>query len=687
MLARYKRQVIKVISKRNRDGDPVSRRDVVAVYKGLLRRQPSAEQVKAHVKSGVALRLLIRSIIEGAEFRERHGIADDPRAAVADYASHDGPGYFAPRDLRAQDAHDSRVLLVGGCFLECWPGKLARDGVETPIDYLLLSPQPPAQPPHPFESYAFQIGQIQLRGILFDDDYAEWVRAPHGDPDATRKLLDACCGRIDFWLDRLLIWSDRIPVFVTNFWTPQYDLNGRLFGRSAPGSNKFIVDQMNRHLESRLIARPNVHVLDLDHLAGVYGRRFVQDDSVWTMAHGSLIDDNDWPFDQQRIIGTPPLSKHYRHSADDFIHVVWSEAEAMFRSLRRIDEVKMVCVDLDDTLWRGVLAETDVADIDIDPAVEGWPLGVAEALLALRRRGVVLALVSKNDLERIRPAWTKVFSARLRLEDFAILKVNWNSKASSVGQAMREANLLPRNVVFLDDNPAERAAVAQAFPDLRIVEASHYYWKRILMWSPETQGAAITAESARRNDMIKSQILRESERAELSRSDFLAGLQLRAKFFLVEGRDDARFPRMMELLNKTNQFNTTGRRWTVHELEGMCRSGAVLVAEAADRHAEYGLVLVALASGAVIEQVVMSCRVIGLDVEIAALSWLSEALLRRHPQVFARARDTDANLLSRDLFKKCGWVRDGGDWRTDSACAAPDHLHLSLPSNAWALHA
>ncbi len=169
----------------------------------------------------------------------------------------------------------------------------------------------------------------------------------------------------------------------------------------------------------------------------------------------------------------------------------------MYRSLRRFDEVKMVCVDLDDTLWRGVLAEMEVDHIDIDPAVEGWPLGIVEVLLTLRRRGIILALVSKNSLDCIRAPWDKVFSSRLKLDDFAILKVSWNSKAIGIREAIEEAGLLPRNVVFLDDNPTERAAVSDAFADRRVIGSSHYYWKRILMWSAETQGAAITAESSR----------------------------------------------------------------------------------------------------------------------------------------------------------------------------------------------
>jgi hypothetical protein len=217
MFSRYKSKLVKIFTKRDRDGNPVSRRDVVAVYKAILRRPPTEEQIKGHVRSRIALRLLIRSLMATEEFCARNGISREFLDAGPEYHRHNGIGYFSPTELRTSDAAIPRVLLVGRCFLECWPGKLKRDGIQTPIGYLLLSSRPPSLPPRPIADYAFQIGQIPLRLVLFDSDYAEWVRAPFGDHAATQKLLEQCYARIDFLLDRLLIWSDRIPMFVTNF--------------------------------------------------------------------------------------------------------------------------------------------------------------------------------------------------------------------------------------------------------------------------------------------------------------------------------------------------------------------------------------------------------------------------------------------------------------------------------------
>ncbi|KVE26112.1 hypothetical protein WS67_17270 [Burkholderia singularis] len=654
----------------------ITESEVLSAYRAILKRDPESREVIDYwTGSRFPLERLLEHLVNSAEFAM--SFTPMPATAVSDFRQHNNRFYTIPQDLRRTDSKLGRVLLQGSCLMEAWIPALRKHGIETPIDLVLFASDMPDTLPHPFDAYSFHIAQIPLRGVLLEGSYAEWLRAPYSDEQATDRLLNEACEIVDFWIERILRWAREIPTFVVNYMTPQYNVNGRHFHRSDATSNLYLMEQINRHIERRVFEHPNLYLMDMNHLASIYGRRFIQDDSIWHYAHGGFIGDHDFTLDQDRIVRVPAPSAHYSHQVGEFICGLWLEAEAMYRSLRSIDSVKMVCVDLDDTLWRGVLAEAD--NPDYQSAVEGWPLGIAEALLSLRRRGVILALVSKNDLERIKAIWPRVFQRRLLLEDFAILKVSWNNKVQSINEAMQEANLLPRNVIFVDDNPRERETVEEAIPDLRVVHASHYYWKRILMWSAETQGVTITAESTRRTEMIKSQIQRETERKTLSREEFLARLNLKAAFGRITGQSDPRFPRTLELLNKTNQFNTTGRRWSTQELDDICSSGLVLVGEVADRHAEYGLVVIGIASAQRIEQVVMSCRVVGLDVEIAMVSLLTEALLRDNAAAVAVSKHTDANLLSRDLFEKCGWSVDGDLWRTTRAVPLPAHVEVAYP--------
>jgi FkbH-like protein len=343
----------------------------------------------------------------------------------------------------------------------------------------------------------------------------------------------------------------------------------------------------------------------------------------------------------------------------------------MYRTLRQVDQVKLVIVDLDDTLWRGVVAE----DGHASPMVtEGWPIGFVEALAYLKRRGVLLAIASKNDEARIRALWPSLYGSRLELDDFACVRINWHPKTENVEQILRETNLLPRSVVFIDDNPVERAAMASAFPDLRILGASPYVLRRILLWSAETQVAHVTAESARRTEMVQAQVAREATRSRMTREDFLATLDVGIRLHEVGGIADPRFSRALELINKSNQFNTTGRRWKQSECQQACADGTSFWAfEVSDRFTQYGIVGVAITSGSHIQQFVMSCRVVGLGIEVAVIAALAE---RFAGDVTAALMETDANFLCRDLYVRCGFVAEGGGWRASrpSIVGRPPHI-------------
>jgi FkbH-like protein len=263
----------------------------------------------------------------------------------------------------------------------------------------------------------------------------------------------------------------------------------------------------------------------------------------------------------------------------------------------------------------------------------------------------------------------------IRLEDFAIVKINWRPKAENIAEAIAEANVLPKSVVFLDDNPVERAAVKAAFPQVRTIETSHLRWGRVLGWSAELQVAQISQESARRTELIQAQVERQRVRAALTREDFLASLNLSVAVYPLHAVTDERFARSFELLNKTNQFNSTGVRWSEADAVAYFEQGGVWwTFEVADRFTRYGLVGVVCVSVAHVSQFVMSCRVAGLDVELAALAIVLERCAAAGTQFDAVVRATDSNAVSRDLFKRIGWSESDGRWRGRAPTAMPPHV-------------
>ena len=182
--------------------------------------------------------------------------------------------------------------------------------------------------------------------------------------------------------------------------------------------------------------------------------------------------------------------------------------------------------------------------------------------------------------------------------------------------------------------------------------------------------------------MIRANTARESTRERLPRGEFLASLGLRVRLIEIGDAGHKSFPRAFELINKTNQFNTTGKRWTQEAMRAAFAAGTVLFAfEVEDRFSRHGLVGVVIAAAGRIEQMVMSCRVVGLDVEIAAMS---EVLRRMRAAgsgaIAARLIETDANLLCRSLFERCGFrAGEDGAWVSlpEEAPAAPGHVALA----------
>jgi FkbH-like protein len=361
----------------------------------------------------------------------------------------------------------------------------------------------------------------------------------------------------------------------------------------------------------------------------------------------------------------------------EFGDAVWGEITAMLRTIRQLDMVKLVAVDLDDTLWSGISGEMT----EVSPwMIEGWPLGLIEALLHLKKRGVLLAIISKNDETRIRRIWDEIFAGRLSLDDFAAVRINWRPKSENMREIIDIVNIMPSSVVFVDDNPVERAEMQHAFPNMRILGQNPYFLRRILLWAPETQVASISDESRRRTEMVQAQFSREAKREVVSRSEFLATAAPKVTMIRIATISHPRFERTFELLNKTNQFNTTGRRWRFEECEDLLRGGGTVWAfEVSDSFTNYGLVGVVIVRDKIIEQWAMSCRVLGYQIEEAVMAHIVDFLVdRSDAEVEGRLIKTEANFPCQDLFAKCGFEHRGDHWvlAPGMMVEAPAHVRV-----------
>jgi FkbH-like protein len=570
---------------------------------------------------------------------------------------HNGEDYLSPTDLALTTIRPRRVLVIGSCLAEVWCKK-----IDCPYDYVLSNNvgQLPETPPQPGENYDLQLIQVPLRFVLPDD--ALW-RSSFSDRAAYEKVFQDSIERLRLYLSTACYWNKKYKLltFVANFLVPQQNLLGKLMPRYDLRNPAYFVEQLNCALGHELAAYENAYILDIESIAAALGKKYIQDDAVDLLSHGGLFGNGHYEKDRERIEPIERMTAHYEFRGDAFLLATWHWAMAMYRSVRQDDAVKLVIVDLDHTLWRGVIAEEEHIDYQ---TIEGWPLGFLEALAYLKKRGVILAIASKNDETLIRSLWDKIVQGRMSMDDFAIVKINWKPKTENIEEILKLVNVLPRSAVFIDDNPVERAAVKAAFPDMRVLGKYPYYLKRILLWSAETQNSIITAESSRKTEMIQSQVERENLRQQLTRADFLATLDVTIKIDEVASIKHPHFPRAFELINKSNQFNTTGRRWTKEECDACFAKGWIFYTfNVKDRFTNYGLVGCALVHENNLEQFVMSCRVIGLDVEATVLADLEKRLQKEGAtEMRAQLIETSANFACRDLYEKCGFQKTGNEW-------------------------
>lgn len=607
--------------------------------------------------------------------------AGAPRMAEVDpavYALHNGARYRTPAELQVTHDSPTRFLVVGGCLAQPIPEIAATINAGFKGDFILLNnfDSFPEIPPAQASQYDFQIIHIPLRSILgtayfrLPDEVARHEDFLQQTQDCLARYL---AGVVKLNRERKLL------TFVLGFPIPQQNPMGRFQPRYDLRNVMHFIERLNMFLAAEVAKLENACYVDVDQISASIGKKSCQDDMVWSFTHGTTLSDGDHDHDLKRI--EPPVSMQHHYSARwvEFFEALLHEIFTMHRTLQQRDTVKLVAVDLDDTLWRGVAAEGTLG------VLEGWPMGFIETLLILKKRGILLAIVSKNEEQFIRSNWNSIVQGQIALSDFAVLKINFRSKAENLAEILQEVNLRPKNAVMIDDNPVERAAVEAGLPGVRVLGRHLYYLKRVLLWSAETQQRAITEESARKTEMVHAQLQRETVRKSLSHEEFLQTLQLRVTLSVVRDTKDLNMSRALELFNKTNQFNTTGQRYTLEQCHQFFTEGCELhVIQAEDRFTQYGLIGAAWVHENCVKHIVMSCRALGLGIEDTFLASIANRLVRQKArEIIGLLQVTEANTACRPFYGRNGFTQVAAHplvWRRalTNYIVPPPHVSLTV---------
>jgi FkbH-like protein len=370
------------------------------------------------------------------------------------------------------------------------------------------------------------------------------------------------------------------------------------------------VQQLNQRLAALCGSIADCVFFDVDHLAARYGRARWRDERMFLASRLPVSADSFRPYSRGLV----------------------RSFSTLFRSPR-----KVLCTDLDNTLWGGVLGEEGPEGIATGSAFPGnCYLEYQKYLKQLASRGILLAIVSKNNEEDVREAF-QIRSAdlALNLDNFVAAKIGWNEKSDSIRELAQELSLGLDSFVFVDDNPVECEAIRLQLPEVAVVAAPVLEpWKlvEVLSEQPFFDAAAVTDEDVNRLGEYKAQ----AKRAELasnagSRDEFLASLGIVCTF---QSALQAPLSRAVQLLAKTNQFNLTTRRRTAAEIEEFASvaGGQALVVRVRDRFGDAGVVGLALArnigDSCFIDSLLLSCRVIGRGIETALLVHIGEYAIR-----------------------------------------------------------
>jgi FkbH-like protein len=414
-----------------------------------------------------------------------------------------------------------------------------------------------------------------------------------------------------------------------------------LFGsldRALPGTRRQIVDAVNRALADSLRDTPDV-LLDVASLAETVGLAQWHSPSEWNMAK--------LPFSQQFL----PLY-----------------AEHVGRLLAALNGKSRRCLvlDLDNTLWGGVIGDDGLKGIQIaqgDAAGEAY-LDFQRYILELRSRGVVLAVSSKNEDETARLPFRDHPEMLLREEHFAVFQANWSDKATNIQAIAQELSLGLDSFVFADDNPFERELVRKMLPAVAVPEmpADPALYTRTLSAAGYFEAAAFLQEDRDRAGYYEG----NARRAALQKNagdlnGYLASLKME---ILFQPFDETGRARITQLINKSNQFNLTTRRYTEADVARMETAAEyfTLQVRLSDALGDNGMIGVVICRAAdagrwEIDTWLMSCRVLGRCVEQMVLRELLEhAESRGIHRLIGVYRPTGRNKLVEQHYSKLGFT-------------------------------
>ena len=516
-----------------------------------------------------------------------------------------------------------------------------------------------------------RVNSSKADAVLFALDYrALPLKLSLGDPDASAVTVQGAFGYLQALRDGIKANSNAVCIFQT-FAAPVESLFGSL-DRALPGTLRSLIDGINRELTAYVLGSGDV-LLDVAGLAETVGLANWHDTQLWNMGKFSF--------------------------SDELIPLYADHVGRKVAAIRG-KSGKVLVLDLDNTVWGGVIGDDGLEGIKIaqGDATGEAHLAVQRLALDLRQRGIVLAVSSKNTDEVARTPFEQHPEMLLKLNHIAVFQANWNDKATNIRAIAEELSLGLDSIVFLDDNPVERGLVRKLLPQVAVPELPDdpAYYARTLTAGGYFEAVAFATEDLRRAGFYQDNAKRASLQKLVGGVDaYLASLDMTITFqpFDPTGR-----ARIVQLINKSNQYNLTTRRYTDPEVTEAENAPEVFTMQVRlmDIFGDNGMISVVICRPGGdriwdIDTWLMSCRVLGRRVEHMVLREILEhARTTGIQKLTGTYRPSDRNKLVVDHYAKLGFAKvreeDSGltQWELVVDGANPDGAPMKVISQGFA---
>ena len=453
------------------------------------------------------------------------------------------------------------------------------------------------------------------------------------------KSVDEGTERITLWKQALtsLVYNiSAIPIFVSTVDIRENKIK-------ALSERKFDTELQNywyQFIQSKAEEKNNVYVLDLADTIAEIGRKQFYSNKMWYMS-------------------SMPYSR-------DGLNIVVEEISRVLSSAFE-SRKKIIALDLDNTLWGGVIGEDGIEGIELSDHKEGQRYyDFQRQLLEMKNRGIVLAVNSKNNPEDAEAAIQRHPAMLLRDNDFVSRKINWENKAVNLKSMESELNMTEGGFIFIDDNPVERETVKGECPEILVPDFPEDTTELLRfaedIWFDYCRPLQILDEDIKKTQMYQTEARRKQEMSEsLNLDDYIAKLEIVAVIHRMRPEEKER---VVQLINKTNQFNVTTKRYTqmkIDEIEANSEN-AIYVVYSSDKYGDNGLISVIILKGSGIkvhiDTFLMSCRVMGRKLEDVIIN---ELAAKCRCNLVGEFIPTAKNAPVKELYDRLGFAMVSDD--------------------------